>query len=74
MSDDKGLGMNCPISRRDFLNGVALSIGNVLIPPSALAFDEPGYAPEKALIVTHKSMRWTPGVTEALGCRFWQWP
>jgi len=47
MSDDKDLGMNCPISRRDFLNGVALSIGNVLIPPSALAFGEPGYAPEK---------------------------
>jgi eukaryotic-like serine/threonine-protein kinase len=26
MSDDKDLGMNCPISRRDFLNGFALSI------------------------------------------------
>jgi spermidine dehydrogenase len=48
MSDDKNLGMDRPISRRDFLNGVALSIGSALIPPAALAFDEPVYAPEKA--------------------------
>ena len=48
MSDEKYLGMDRPISRRDFLNGVALSIGSTLIPPAALAFDEPVYAPEKA--------------------------
>jgi spermidine dehydrogenase len=48
MSDDKYLGMDRPISRRDFLNGVALSIGSALIPPAALALDEPVYAPEKA--------------------------
>ena len=47
---DKYLGMNCPISRRDFLNGVALTIGSTLIPVSALAFDAapettPGYYP-----------------------------
>ena len=47
MSDDKYLGMNCPISRRDFLNGVALTIGSALIPPAALAFDESLYSPEK---------------------------
>jgi spermidine dehydrogenase len=40
--------MQRPISRRDFLNGVALTIGSALIPASALAFDEAGYAPEKA--------------------------
>lgn len=48
MSDDSSLGMDRAISRRDFLNGVALSIGSALIPVAALAFDEPGYAPEKA--------------------------
>ena len=49
MSDDtdKKLGMNRSISRRDFLNGVALTVGSALIPPSALAFDEAPYAPEK---------------------------
>jgi len=48
MGDDKHLGMDRPISRRDFLNGVALTIGSALIPPAALAFDESPYAPEKA--------------------------
>ncbi len=32
--------MNRSITRRDFLNGVALTIGSTLIPASALAFDE----------------------------------
>ena len=40
--------MNRSISRRDFLNGVALTVGSALIPSSALAFDEAPYAPEKA--------------------------
>jgi spermidine dehydrogenase len=48
MSDEKYLGLDRPISRRDFLNGVALTIGSALIPPAALAFDESIYAPEKA--------------------------
>ena len=54
MSDDKGrdkdkdLGMHCPISRRDFLNGVALTIGSSLIPHAALALDATPFAPEKA--------------------------
>jgi len=47
MSDEKYLGMDRRISRRDFLNGVALTIGSGLIPSAALAFDEPIYAPEK---------------------------
>ena len=42
------LGMNRAISRRDFLNGVALTIGGTLLPPAALAFDEAPYAPEKS--------------------------
>ena len=45
---DNDLGMHCPISRRDFLNGVALTIGSTMLPHSALAFDDAGYAPEKA--------------------------
>src|SRR5919108_3245155 len=49
MSDEKYLGMNRRISRRDFLNGVALTIGSALIPTAALAFEEPVYAPEKAV-------------------------
>jgi spermidine dehydrogenase len=48
MNDDHELGMQRRISRRDFLNGVALTIGSTLIPASALAFDEAAYAPEKA--------------------------
>jgi spermidine dehydrogenase len=52
MSDekrDRELGMGCPISRRDFLNGVALGIGGALASEpllAAMAADE--YAPEKA--------------------------
>jgi spermidine dehydrogenase len=48
MNDDKDLGIDRPISRRDFLNGVALAIGSTMIPPSALALEESVYAPEKA--------------------------
>ena len=33
MSDDKDLGMYRSITRRDFLNGVALTVGSALIPP-----------------------------------------
>ena len=40
--------MNRAISRRDFLNGVALTIGGTVLPPAALAFDEAPYAPERA--------------------------
>ena len=45
---DKDLGMHCPISRRDFLNGVALTIGSAVLPHAALAFDDAPYAPEKS--------------------------
>jgi len=49
MSDatDESLGMHRCISRRDFLNGVALTIGTSLVPPAALAFDQAPYAPEQ---------------------------
>ena len=48
MSDEKDLGMDRPISRRDFLNGVALTVGSTLIPPAVLAIGETSYAPEKS--------------------------
>ena len=48
MSDDKHLGMGRPISRRDFLNGVALTVGSTLIPPAALAIGDSPNAPESA--------------------------
>lgn len=48
MTNDKDLGMNRAISRRDFLNGVALTVGSVLLPPAALAFDRALYVPEKS--------------------------
>ncbi len=37
---DQDLGMHRSISRRDFLNGVALTIGGAVIPRSALAFGD----------------------------------
>jgi len=48
MSKNKDLGMDCSISRRDFLNGVALTIGSTMLPSAALAVDEAPFAPEKA--------------------------
>ncbi len=46
--NEKYLGMNRSITRRDFLNGVALTIGSTVIPSSALAFDGRSYDPENA--------------------------
>ncbi len=46
MNDEKDLGMDRPITRRDFLNGVALTVGSSLIPPAALALGDTPYAPE----------------------------
>jgi spermidine dehydrogenase len=54
---DRELGMGCPISRRDFLNGAAVGIGGMLATHSALAALAPAefsqqsdapFAPEKA--------------------------
>ena len=46
---DHELGMNCPISRRDFLNGAALAIGSAAISPSVLGSLAVGEdAPEKS--------------------------
>jgi spermidine dehydrogenase len=50
---DRELGMHCPISRRDFLNGVALSVGSALAAEPlfavmAAADDAPENAPENA--------------------------
>src|ERR1700675_1720725 len=45
---DRELGMDRQITRRDFLDGLALTIGSALIPSSVLAFEQSTYAPEKA--------------------------
>jgi spermidine dehydrogenase len=51
---DRQLGMQCPITRRDFLNGVAIGVGGSLIGSSLLsdpllaALTQDDYAPEKA--------------------------
>jgi spermidine dehydrogenase len=51
---DRELGMHCPITRRDFLNGVAFGVGGSLVGGSLLggpllaAFGSDGLAPEKA--------------------------
>jgi spermidine dehydrogenase len=54
MSEDKDreLGMNCPIQRRDFLNGMSVAIGATLVEPGSfwgrvLAGADNPYAPEK---------------------------
>ena len=46
---DRDLGMNRPITRRDFVNGVAVSVGGALIPASALdaMLQQVEYAPER---------------------------
>jgi spermidine dehydrogenase len=46
--NDKDLGMHRSISRRDFLNGVALTAGIAMLPPAALVLDEAGHTPEKS--------------------------
>jgi len=54
--DDERLGLNRPIDRRDFLSGIALGLGAVLMPESAsqagpshggFPQDAPGYDPPK---------------------------
>ncbi|MFI5059547.1 MAG: NAD(P)-binding protein [Candidatus Acidiferrales bacterium] len=46
---DRELGMHCPITRRDFLNGVALGVGGSLLgDPLLAAFGPEDFAPEKA--------------------------
>src|SRR5579859_4518030 len=46
---DDELGMSCPITRRDFLNGAALAIGGTLaFPASAIGKARKAFAPEKA--------------------------
>src|ERR1700760_918784 len=56
-AEEKDLGMRCPISRRDFLNGVAIGAGGLVagsLAPglpwtaeaaTAIAQDAPGYDP-----------------------------
>jgi hypothetical protein len=46
---DRELGMSCSITRRDFLNGVALGVGGILAAPHLMASSDSNvFAPEKA--------------------------
>src|ERR1700752_3977443 len=46
---DRELGMHCPISRRDFLNGVAVGISGMLASDALVApVTADDFAPEKA--------------------------
>jgi spermidine dehydrogenase len=47
-SEDKKLGMSRPITRRDFLNGVAIGAGMLAAPNLLAAMSADEYAPEKA--------------------------
>ncbi len=40
--NDRELGMQCSITRRDFLNGVAVTAGAAMLAPGALAAEAPG--------------------------------
>ena len=49
---DRALGMGCPITRRDFVNGMAVAAGAALVPGlmpghAWWAFQEGVYAPER---------------------------
>ena len=45
---DKDLGMNCGITRRDFLNGVAVTAGAAILPPHLVAAIQHDLDPEKS--------------------------
>jgi len=45
---DKELGMNCGITRRDFLNGIAVGAGAAMLPPHLLAALQHDLDPEKS--------------------------
>lgn len=45
---DRELGMDRGITRRDFLNGVALTVGATLLPSQLMAGDEAVFAPEQS--------------------------
>lgn len=45
---DKELGMNCGITRRDFLDGIAIAAGATMLPPHLLAALQHDLDPEKS--------------------------
>jgi spermidine dehydrogenase len=48
MNGDRSLGMHMPITRRDFLNGMALSAVGAMLPPELMRAAEQEFAPERA--------------------------
>ena len=47
-SNEKDLGMNCGITRRDFLNGIAVTAGTAALPPHLLAALQHDLDPENS--------------------------
>jgi spermidine dehydrogenase len=47
-ADDRSLGMHVPITRRDFLNGIALSAVGAMLPPELVHASQQEFAPERA--------------------------
>ena len=45
---DRRLGMHRPITRRDFLNGVSLSVVGAMLAPELLRAAQQEFAPERA--------------------------
>ena len=65
-SNDKDLGMDRGINRRDFLNGVAVTAGASLLPPHVIAALANGKDPEKAadyyppILTAFAAAMWVP--------------
>ena len=47
-ANDRTLGMDRPITRRDFLNGVALGVVGATLPPELVRAAQQEFAPERA--------------------------
>ena len=64
---DRELGMTCPITRRDFLNGVAIAAGGVMTLPAWMeAMADAEFAPEKARGITRPRSRACAAIMMAL--------
>ena len=50
VGSDRTLGMNVPITRRDFLNGVSLGVAGAALAPELLRAAQQEFAPERAML------------------------
>ena len=47
-ANDRALGLHRPITRRDFLNGVSLTVAGSMLAPELLRASQQEFAPERA--------------------------